>query len=259
VIQKKLIFSLTMTDELKDIDLGESYIQVGDDGVWNLFLDKRVPKRSRYYIFYYIYQEETDDLDKQPEEIIREVREAAKFLHLKRLEQICGNYLDKTIQITEKGNKFLENLEWAYNNLRSGKYDLTDFQFVCKDNKIVRCHACVLVAASKYFDTLLASGSVQSEEKKKMEIVVEETEQQIQTVLRYIYTRQLVEFKMEDIVPIWILANKFMLEDLLLDCEAIILRNISKDNAADIKKIAEMFKTSDMSERLISVCNKHIQ
>jgi len=248
-----------MSDELKDIDLGESYIQVGEDGTWNLFLDKRVTKRAKYYVFYFIYQEETDDLDKQPEEVIREVREAAKFLHLKRLEQICGNLLDKTIQITEKADKYFTNLEWAFNNLRSGKYDLTDFQFVCKGGKRVKCHACVLVAASKYFDKLL-TGSVETEEKKKGEINVDEnTEQQVETVLKYIYTRKLQDYKMEDIVSIWILSNKFLLEDLLLECESIILRNISKDNAADIKKIAEMFKTSEMSERLISVCNKHLQ
>jgi hypothetical protein len=77
------------------------------------------------------------------------------------------------------------------------------------------------------------------------------TEKQIKAILKYIYTR---EFDVEtiDVIPIWVLSNKFLLDDLQVECESLIMKNITNDNVKDIKNLAEMVQ----SKRIIELCEE---
>jgi hypothetical protein len=94
-------------------------------------------------------------------------------------------------------------------------------------------------------------GEIDNEEKKTMKITVEEaTEKQMLSILKYIYTREF-EVDIKDVVGVWILSNKFLLEDLQVECESLIMKNINKDNVKDIRKIAEMVQ----SKRIMELCD----
>jgi len=91
--------------------------------------------------------------------------------------------------------------------------------------------------------------------KKTMKIIIEDaTEKQLHSILKYIYTREF-DVDIKDVIGVWILSNKFLLEDLQVECESLIMKNITKDNVKDIKKIAEMVQ----SKRIIELCDDMIK
>jgi hypothetical protein len=127
---------------------------------------------------------------------------------------------------------------------------------VCKeDNKEVevRCHAVVLTSACKYFHGMLL-GDVDNEEKRTMRIVIEDaSEQQMLPILKYIYTREF-DVDVDDVIGVWILAHKFLLEDLQVECESMIMKNITKDNVADIKRLLKWFNPEELSNFVLISC-----
>src|SRR5690606_12635721 len=160
--------------------------------------------------------------------LIREVQEAAKYLQLKRLETICETYLDRTKNVAVPDSTWGKNMKWAFENVRTGEYSMSDLTLICKgDGKdvAVPCHAVMLTSACKYFHGMLL-GDVDNEEKKTMKSVIEDaTEKQMLAILKYIYTREF-DVDINDVVGVWILSNKFLLEDLQVECESLIMKNI---------------------------------
>lgn len=130
---------------------------------------------------------------------------------------------------------------------------MSDLQLICQgdgEDRIVKCHAIILTSACKYFHSILLGG-VDNEEKSNMKIVVPEaTEKQMLSILKYIYSREF-EVDINDVIGVWTLSNKFLLEDLQVECESMITKNITIDNAEDIKKVAELVG----SKRIIEICN----
>jgi hypothetical protein len=243
-----------MTDELETkIDTTGTTITTTPDGRTQIVLDKRVTSRAFKEVLEYLYTDKVS-WDKDTDiDLIKETQEAAKYLGLKRLEIIAETYLDKTKNVAVPESTWWKNMKYAFENLRSGDTDLSDLVLVCKeDNKEVevRCHAVILTSACKYFHGMLL-GDVDNEEKRTMRIVIEDaSEQQMLAILKYIYTREF-DVDVNDVVGVWILAHKFLLEDLQVECESMIMKNITKDNVADIKKIAEMVQ----SRRIIELCS----
>jgi hypothetical protein len=136
-------------------------------------------------------------------------------------------------------------MEWAFENLRTDKWSLSDLTLVCKgDGKEVEvpCHAVVLTNACKYFHGMLL-GDVDNEQKRTMRIALEDvTERQMLAILKYIYTRKF-DVDIDDVIGVWIHAHKFLLEDLQVECESLIMKNIKKENVDAIKQIAQMVQS----------------
>jgi hypothetical protein len=173
---------------------------------------------------------------------------------MKRLECICETFLDKSKTTTIPESTWWDNMKWTFENLRKKEYNMCDLTLVCKDGKNVvevPCHAVILTAACKYFYGMLL-GNIENEEKKTMRIEIEDiTEKQMESILKFIYTREF-DVGMEDVVGVWVKSNKFLLDDLQIECESMITKNINKDNVEVIKEIAEMVQ----SKRIIEVCEE---
>lgn len=152
--------------------------------------------------------------------------QAAQYFHIKRLEAICDQYLDSSKNVAVPESTWWKNMKWVFENLREGDFAMSDLTLICRGDGYdvpVPCHAIVLTAACKYFHGMLL-GEVNNEEKKTMQIVVEEaTEKQMLSILKYIYTREF-DVDIGDVVGVWILANKFLLEDLQVECERYAAR-----------------------------------
>lgn len=239
--------------ETARIDTTGTTISTTPDGRTQIVLDKRVTNRAFKEVLEYLYTDKVS-WDKDTDiDLIKETQEAAKYLQLKRLEVIAETYLDKTKNVAVPESTWWKNMKYAFEQLRSGETDLSDLTLVCKgDDKVVevRCHAVILTSACKYFHGMLL-GDVDNEEKKTMRITIDDaTEQQMLAILKYIYTREF-DVDVNDVVGVWILAHKFLLEDLQVECESMIMKNINKENVGDIKKIAEMVQ----SKRIIELCN----
>ena len=185
------------------------------------------------------------------------LRKTAERLHLKRLVQICDLFLkdDDTVQLDP--SEWVKNWQWAWENLRSAPYDLSDITVVCKsEDKVDRvpCHVEMLTAGSKYFHALLLN-EVESPEKKSREIVVEDvTGAQMETLLKFIYYNAMPSDPNE-IPTIWFLANKFGLTGMEAELEKLVLDKIDQTNAKDIKTIAESIQAKDV----IKKCDKFIK
>jgi hypothetical protein len=226
------------------------------EGRAQITLDKRVTNKAFKEVLEYLYTDKVSwdkDTDK---DLIKETQEAAKYLGLNRLEIIAETYLDKTKNVAVPESTWWKNMKWAFENLR-GKgdnkdYNMSDLTLVCKGDGHdveVPCHAVILTSACKYFHGMLL-GDVDNEEKKTMRITIDDaTEKQMEAILQYVYTREF-NVDVNDVVGVWILANKFLLEDLQVECESMIMKNINTDNVKDIKKIAEMVQ----SKRIIELC-----
>jgi len=184
-----------------------------------------------------------------------ETRDAAEYLEIKRLEQIANRYLEKNKTLQVEASQWWDNMTWAYNNLRSGNYDLTDLTLICKSEdenetteEKVKCHALILTSYCKYFYNILL-GKVESKAKKTMTITIEDaTKRQMEGILRFIYTREF-DIHLDDVVSVWILANKFLLEDLQIECESTVMKNVRDDNVEDILNIAKMVDSQRVIER----------
>lgn len=225
------------------------------DGKMQITLDKRVTHKAFKEVLEYLYTDKVS-WDKDTEkDLIKETQEAAKYLQLDRLDVIAETYLDKTKNVVVPESSWWKNMKWAFENLRTGKWDLSDLTLVCReeDGKAleVKCHAVILTSACKYFHGMLL-GDVENEQKKTMRIDIEDaTEKQMLAILKYIYTREF-EVEVDDVVGVWIAAHKFLLEDLQVECESMIMKNINKENVEEIKKIAEMVQ----SKRIIELCDE---
>jgi len=224
------------------------------DGKMQITLDKKVTHKAFREVLEYLYTDKVS-WDKDTEkDLIKETQEAAKYLSLERLEIIAETYLDKTKNVAVPESTWWKNMKWAFENLRTGKWNLSDLTLICnEDDKTVEvpCHAVILTSACKYFHGMLL-GDVENEQKKTMRIEIEDaTEKQMLAILKYIYTREF-EVEVDDVVGVWILAHKFLLEDLQVECESMIMKNITKENVEEIKKIAEMVQ----SKRIIELCEE---
>lgn len=233
----------------QDIDTTGSKAWFNEDNMLCIELDKRVSFAAMQQVVEYLYTDKINWDKNTDKQLIKSTKEAAQYLKLKRLEQICETFLDtKNVGIGE--SEWWKNLKWAYENLRKEPFDMTDLTLICRSEgkeAHVRCHALILTAACKYFSSILL-GDVDNPEKKSMAIVVEDcSEKQMECILKYIYTREF-QVELNDVIGVWILANKFLLEDLQVECESVIMKNITKENVKDIKTIAEMVKSKRVKE-----------
>ncbi|KAL0485674.1 kelch-like protein [Acrasis kona] len=222
------------------------------EGRAQITLDKKVTNKAFKEVLEYLYTDKVSwdkDTDK---DLIKETQEAAKYLGINRLDIIAETFLDKTKNVAVPESTWWKNMRWAFENLRRGQYSMSDLTLICRGDGSdveVPCHAVILTSACKYFHGMLL-GDVDNEEKKTMKIVIEDaTEKQMEAILKYVYTREF-DVEVNDVVGVWILANKFLLEDLQVECESMIMKNINTDNVVDIKKIAEMVN----SKRIIELC-----
>jgi len=241
-----------MTEQEVTINTSGSSITTTPEGRIQIVLDKRVTNKAFKEVLEYLYTDKVSwDKDTDPD-VIKETKEAAKYLGLKRLEIIAETYLDKTKNLAIPESTWWKNMKYAFENLRSGDSDMTDLTLVCRGDdteSLVKCHAVILTSACKYFHGMLL-GDVDNEEKRTMRIVIDDaTEEQMLAILKYVYTREF-DVDVNDVVGVWILAHKFLLEDLQVECESMIMKNINKENVGDIKKIAEMVS----SKRIIELC-----
>jgi hypothetical protein len=243
--------------DLSKISTQGSTIKLNKEGKLEIALDKRVTNRAFKEVLEYLYTDRVSwDRDTDPN-IIREVQDAAKYLQIERLASICETYLDRSKTVSVPDSSWWKNMKWAFENLRNGDNSMSDLTLICKgDGKevIVPCHAVILTSACKYFHSMLL-GDVDNDEKKSMKIVVEDaTEKQMLSILKYIYTREF-DVDIKDVIGVWILSNKFLLEDLQVECESMIMKNINKENVKDIKKIAEMVQ----SKRISDLCEEFLK
>ncbi|KAL9645242.1 hypothetical protein ABK040_002442 [Willaertia magna] len=240
-------------DTWRNLDVSGTSISTVN-GRMQITLDKRVTHKAFKEVLEYLYTDKVS-WDKDTEkDLIKETQEAARYLKLDRLEIIAETYLDKTKNVAVPESTWWKNMKWAFENLRTGKWNLSDLTLVCKEEDKdveVPCHAVILTSACKYFHGMLL-GDVENEQKKTMRIEIEDaTEKQMLAILKYIYTREF-EVEVDDVVGVWILAHKFLLEDLQVECESMIMKNITKENVEEIKKIAEMVQ----SKRIIELCDE---
>lgn len=187
-------------------------------------------------------------------EEVETLKKTAERLHIKRLVQICDLFLKDDDSVQLDPSEWTKNWQWAWENLRSGAYDLSDITVICKsEDKVDRvpCHVEMLTAGSKYFHALLLN-EVDSPEKKQKEIVVEDvTGAQMETLLKFIYYN-LLPTDPNEIPTIWFLANRFGLTGMEQELEKLVLEKIDQTNAKDIKVIAESIQAKDV----IKKCDK---
>jgi len=167
---------------------------------------------------------------------------------------MCQKLLGEDVEIPD--STWSENMMWVFENMRSGKYDSSDFKIVCRKSEDdlaevkVPCHAVILSSFSKYFKSAL-QGDVDTDEKKYMEGKIDATESQVLSVLKFVYTKQIDEEK-DDIVGAWIIGCKYVIEDLIEECEDIICENLNEQNFKDMKILAQTLK----SERVLEKCER---
>jgi hypothetical protein len=184
---------------------------------------------------------------------------------LPRLEAIAEKFLNpsKSVEIPESTYK--KNMFWAYENLRSGQYDISDLKLVCRgdENGVeVPCHAIFLLSCSPFFRKSFEDHMEQQKVPEKI-VVDDATSQQMETILRFIYTGDLLVHH-EDLIDVWFLSSRFQVAGLKALCEAMILSKIFSFSISDVKKIkniANIFPAVDALLVLVceAVLNKKVQ
>eukprot|EP01080_Neovahlkampfia_damariscottae_P011362 gene11362-4530_t len=174
------------------------------------------------------------------------VKEAAEYFKLERLSQLCRSYLNPQENIKIPPSSWLDNMKWAFENLRQGKNDMSDVYLVCRgDGKDVSipCHSFILMNSCKYFKD-------KWEKELKVLYFDEIKESELLKVLKYIYCREL-EIDALELPAIWFLSNEFQLSSLKLEMESIIKSNLTKQNAPFIQEIAKKLK----DQKIIELCD----
>jgi hypothetical protein len=138
-------------------------------------------------------------------------------------------------------------MKWGFENLRRGKYDMSDLVLVC-NGVDVPCHAVYMTSASQYFNNLL--GNPESEERRTMRVVFDDcTERQMESILRYVYTCEL-SVCADDVLYVCKIAFKLMLEELQVECESMIMKMINLSNVGYINELAQEV----LSQRMMELC-----
>lgn len=242
-----------LSDDYERIDTSGSSITLLPNGKMRIVLDRRVTTRAFREVMEYLYTDRVAWDRETDKSLIQETKEASQYLRLNRLELICETYLDSTRNVAIPDSKWWKNMKWAFEHLREGDFSLSDLTLICRGDGrdvAIPCHAVVVTAACKYFYGMLL-GDVNNDEKRTMRIVIDDaTERQMMSILRYIYTREF-DVDIADLISVWMLANKFLLEDLQVECESLVMKNASMENVDDIRRLAEMVQ----STRVMELCD----
>jgi len=242
-----------MSDDLSKIDVSKVPAQtVIKEGrkIIEITLDKtKVTEAAMKEIMEYVYVDRVSWDSSTDKTLIQEVKNAAQYLVIERLVAICDFYLG-TEKATIPESVWWKNMKWAFDNLRTGDNSLSDLTLVCKGGEkeaTVTCHACILCAASKFFYTLIL-GEVVTEESKSMKVVLDDaTESQMLAILKYIYTKEF-EVDIKDLLGVWILSNRFVLEDFQTECESMIQKISRKKMQKILKKLLYCFNVKKLKK-----------
>jgi len=242
-------------------------MKMGDDGIPVVEFDTGLfTKRAFDAVLNFIYE---DRIDWEPDtdEFKKEVIQAAKYFHMKRLEIIASNSLETNpTQEEEPPSDWYEKMTWAFNNLRKGDvHKRGDVMLLCKSTEgkevHVPAHIFILGAESRYFNNMFTDlGKLETKEKKERKVVLEGvSESQILTVLKYLYSRTF-ECQEADVVDVWFLSNKYAMDELQIECESK-LKEVLKSDPKPAKDVVESIKklaTQIKSESIVSACDEFL-
>lgn len=194
---------------------------------------------------YYLYGDITKDF-------LYEVRTGARKLGLNRLKEICDRIFNKESFDTIRQNlniesKYWEDLKWAYHNLRDENSIVPpDIYLTDEDRNFkVPAHSEIVRGDSKYINSYI-NFEMDMKNFKTEEIMIplkDITQKQLETVVKYMYTRDF-DFEEEDLIMYSLIAQYMIIDDLLWETKLLIYGRINRENREEIEEFNENFLKS---------------
>ncbi|KAL7303364.1 hypothetical protein TKK_0004551 [Trichogramma kaykai] len=130
--------------------------------------------------------------------------------------------------------------------------ELSDVKLQTASKQEIPAHKVVLAAASPVFKGLIENNSIQSIDMKDVdyEVAVE--------MLRYIYTGRLEEHEISSTIDLLVAADKYLIEELKVECEKILSAKIASENAVNILKVADQCRMKRLKKNTVDFIKQHI-
>jgi hypothetical protein len=120
----------------------------------------------------------------------------------------------------------------------------------------ISAHRLLLSAHSKYFATMFGSSFKES---KEAVVAIQDDEVQFKQMLKILYTNDTSDLNFDVALDLIVLASKYLVEDLVLTCQEIILNNMTVDNYLDILAVADSVASEKFKNRCFSFISTNIK
>lgn len=136
--------------------------------------------------------------------------------------------------------------------LSSGKF--ADIIIIC-NGAHYKAHRAILAYSSSYFERLLLS-EFREASQPYVTLKFPDPQNVFPELLAFIYTGRVV-ITLENVIPLYSVADHYLVEDLCSLCDTFLEANIQRDTALTIIKNALDFHFIDVIERCITVIAKN--
>uniref|UniRef100_A0AC35TJN7 BTB domain-containing protein n=1 Tax=Rhabditophanes sp. KR3021 TaxID=114890 RepID=A0AC35TJN7_9BILA len=167
-----------------------------------------------------------------------------------KLVSVCGK--DKIVPLF-KDQRF-ECVNSVCELLTSGK--LYDFKIVTSEGETIGVHKAILSNRCPYFDALFSHSDLKevTEGMVKFDDITKET---MLSVLKYIYYGRLE--KMEKNTKVYVVADRFQLNDLQNIIEQHLIEDVNEQNVCDLICFGEQYGAFKLKNRCIHFISKKVQ
>jgi speckle-type POZ protein len=120
----------------------------------------------------------------------------------------------------------------------------------------IHAHKLVLSAHSNYFATMFNSDFRES---KQEVVTIQDDESHFKQMIKIFYTNDTSELNFDMAMHLIVLANKYLVDDLILTCQKIILENMTVDNCLDVLLVADSIASKQFRNRCASYISTNIK
>ncbi|XP_066249133.1 inhibitor of Bruton tyrosine kinase [Euwallacea similis] len=200
--------------------------------------------RSAFEYYSRMKDQSTNNV-KKLENPVRMLHEMAKRFEVVELQKILSNLdMVKCSVRVKKGGKEVKKSPIIFN--KSACPELYDVEIICKDNKVLKAHKCILSARLDYFGNMFSirwGGDVTSK------MTMPYSKSVVDALLEFIYTDsldRLDEKDMDQLFKIIILADQFFVDRLKEQCENILSNLLTIKNAVQLLALADAYNADNL-------------
>jgi speckle-type POZ protein len=114
----------------------------------------------------------------------------------------------------------------------------------------------LLSARSKYFETMFESAFKEAKDKV---IKIEDDEKIFKLMIKIIYTNDISELTFENALDLIVLVNKYIVDELRMACEKILVRSMVIANCIDVLLAADAIDSDEFMEKTINFVSANIK
>ncbi|XP_014229998.1 speckle-type POZ protein B-like [Trichogramma pretiosum] len=194
----------------------------------------------------------------------------SKFYELEDIDKLISSKNTVTIQCELEVFKEYEssldskNIDSTDETINGVKFDsaflseeLSDVELISSDESAIRAHKIVLAMASPVFKAMFTHDMLES---KNNSVEIMDTPYDILVeMLRFIYTGKIANTKVDVILNLLTVADKYQIDNLKIKCGKILQAELTTENAIEILEAAHKYDEKYLKHEALEFVKTHIR